>query len=134
MNSETKNCQNCKKDFTIETNDFNFYKKIDVPAPTFCPECREQRRMAHRNIDFFLRKCDLCNENSISIWHPNIKGYKFYCNECWNSDKWNSLDYGMEFDFNKSFFEQYEELYKKVPKHISNSFFQLRSDYVINAH
>jgi len=45
MKSETKNCQNCKKDFTIEPEDFNFYEKIKVPPPTFCPECRLQRRI-----------------------------------------------------------------------------------------
>lgn len=27
MNSETKQCQNCKKDFTIEPDDFAFYEK-----------------------------------------------------------------------------------------------------------
>ncbi len=35
MESQTKNCQNCKKDFIIEPEDFNFYEKIKVPAPTF---------------------------------------------------------------------------------------------------
>jgi hypothetical protein len=33
-------CQNCKKDFTIELDDFRFYEKIKVPPPTFCPEYR----------------------------------------------------------------------------------------------
>lgn len=28
MNSETKNCQNCKSDFIIEPDDFSFYEKI----------------------------------------------------------------------------------------------------------
>lgn len=36
---ETKTCQNCKTRFTIEPEDFVFYEKIGVPAPTFCPEC-----------------------------------------------------------------------------------------------
>lgn len=34
-------CQNCKTKFTIEPVDFEFYKKIGVPEPTFCLECRE---------------------------------------------------------------------------------------------
>lgn len=33
--SETKICQNCKKDFTIDPEDFKFYEKIKVPSPTF---------------------------------------------------------------------------------------------------
>jgi hypothetical protein len=50
MKTETKTCQNCKKDFTIESEDFNFYEKIKVPPPTFCPECRIIRRMLWRNF------------------------------------------------------------------------------------
>ena len=30
---EKRNCQNCKKDFTIETEDFSYYEKIKVPVP-----------------------------------------------------------------------------------------------------
>ena len=46
---ENKTCQCCKQDFTIEPEDFDFYEKIKVPAPTFCPDCRMQRRFAWRN-------------------------------------------------------------------------------------
>jgi len=68
MKSETRQCQNCKKDFTIETEDFNFYEKIGVPAPKFCPECRLIRRLAWRNdLTFYNRSCDLCGEKIISI-------------------------------------------------------------------
>ncbi|KKQ23775.1 MAG: hypothetical protein A3G45_02270 [Candidatus Staskawiczbacteria bacterium RIFCSPLOWO2_12_FULL_37_15] len=38
--AEIKNCQNCKKDFTIEPDDFAFYEKIKVPPPVNCPRCR----------------------------------------------------------------------------------------------
>ena len=44
MQSETKTCQNCKQDFIIESEDFNFYEKIKVPAPTLCPECSNATR------------------------------------------------------------------------------------------
>ena len=64
MQSETKQCQNCKNDFTIEPDDFGFYEKMQVPAPTFCPDCRAQRRFAFRNErNFYKRECDLCNIN-----------------------------------------------------------------------
>jgi len=46
---ETKTCQNCKIEFVIEKEDFNFYEKIKVPPPTWCPECRMIRRMTWRN-------------------------------------------------------------------------------------
>lgn len=63
MKQETKNCQNCKKDFIIESDDFSFYEKIQVPPPTFCPECRLVRRLVTRNErTLYKRKCDLCEE------------------------------------------------------------------------
>ncbi|MCX6721782.1 MAG: zinc-ribbon domain containing protein [Candidatus Staskawiczbacteria bacterium] len=40
MNQETKKCQNCKKDFVIETDDFTFYEKMGVQPPVSCPDCR----------------------------------------------------------------------------------------------
>lgn len=38
-----------------------------------------------------------------------------YCRECWWSDKWDPCDYGKDFDFERSFFEQLDELIKTVP-------------------
>jgi hypothetical protein len=37
---EIKSCQNCKQDFTIESEDFEFYTKIKVPPPTFAQSVR----------------------------------------------------------------------------------------------
>src|SRR3990167_4454590 len=100
MNSETKthsqssvseNCQNCKKDFVIEPDDFDFYEKMKVPAPTFCPDCRLQRRLSFRNERMlYKRACDLCGKQVISAYRPE-NGYNMYCQECWWSDKWNPL-------------------------------------------
>jgi len=42
--------------------------------------------------------------------------YTIYCRDCWWSDKWDALNYGREFDFNRPFFEQFYELLKAVPK------------------
>lgn len=118
MNSETKECQNCKKDFIIEPEDFNFYKKIDVPAPTFCVECREQRRIAFRNERaLYKRKCDLCSKEVVSRVSPD-KPYKMYCKDCWWSDRWDSLEYRQDYDFSRSFFEQFNELLLSTP-HVS---------------
>jgi tRNA(Ile)-lysidine synthase TilS/MesJ len=49
MKPETKNCQNCKKDFVIEQEDFNFYERIKVPPPTWCSQCRTIRRFVCSN-------------------------------------------------------------------------------------
>lgn len=106
QNSQSVICQNCKTEFTIEPEDFEFYEKIQVPPPTFCPECRMARKMMFRNERvLYKRKCNLCKENIISIYHPK-SSYTVYCNKCWWSDKWDSMNYGKNYDFKKSFFEQ----------------------------
>ena len=41
-----------------------------------------------------------------------------YCKDCWWSDQWSPYTYGKEYDFSRSFFEQWNELFISVP-HIS---------------
>ena len=66
LKSENRICQNCKCDFTIEPDDFGFYEKIKVPPPTFCFECRLQRKMVRRNErTLYKRICDLCKKEII---------------------------------------------------------------------
>lgn len=116
MKNETKNCQNCKKDFTIEVEDFSFYEKIKVSPPTWCPKCRQQRRYAWRNErTLYRRNCDLCKKSTVTIYSPN-KPHKVYCNDCWWSDDWDPSSYGQDFDFSRPFFEQFHELQLKVPR------------------
>ncbi len=115
MNSETKICQNCKEEFIIESEDSNFYKKINVPPPTWCPECRMIRRFMIRNErSLYGGNCDNCGKRVISMYHSG-KEFPVYCNECWWGDSWEGTVYGREYDFSKPFFEQFRELYKKVP-------------------
>ena len=112
---ETKNCQNCKQHFTIEPEDFDFYKKIDVPPPTFCPECRLIRRLAWRNErSFFHNVCKRCGKEVISVY-PNDSGITVYCRPCWWSDEWDGLEYGVDFDPSRPFLLQLKDILHKVP-------------------
>ncbi len=116
MENETRNCQNCKKDFVIDSEDFNFYEKIKVPLPTFCPECRLIRRMMATNERFlYKRKCDLSGEEIFAMYPGDTK-FPVYCTDEWYSDKWDPYQYGMEYDFSRTFFEQFLELQNKVPR------------------
>ena len=115
IKSETKQCQNCKKEFVIEPEDFNFYEKMKVPTPTFCPECRFQRRIMFRNERvLYKRKCDLCSKDMVTIFSPESK-LIVYCSACWWSDKWDDGEYFLEYDSARPFFEQMIELQKKTP-------------------
>src|SRR3989338_11187730 len=116
MESETKNCQSCKKDFVIEPDDFGFYEKMKVPPPTFCPDCRLIRRLTFRNERaLYKRKCDLCGKDEILMFSPESP-YKTYCFSCWWSDSWDATTYSRDYDFSKSFFEQFRELLLSVPR------------------
>ena len=107
MNLETKNCQNCKKEFVIEPDDFAFYEKIKVPAPTFCPDCRMQRRFAWRNErTLYKRKSDAPGSQGeiFSIFSPD-SDQTVYDHKTWWGDSWDAIYYGQNIDFNKPFFD-----------------------------
>ena len=115
MKSEDKICQNCHKSFTIEPDDFDFYEKIKVPPPTWCPECRLIRRLAYREERALYKdKCDKCGEDVVSLFAPGTP-FTVYCQTCWWSDDWDATEYGRDYNFSKPFFQQLHELQKVVP-------------------
>ncbi|MCF7833734.1 MAG: hypothetical protein K9L98_00425 [Candidatus Pacebacteria bacterium] len=61
-------------------------------------------------------------------------GYVIYCNSCYESDSWDKKSYFVNYDENRPFFDQFQELFKKTPKaslYISKaSGINLNSDYV----
>jgi hypothetical protein len=114
--NENKICQNCKKGFTIEPDDFGFYEKIGVLLPKICPECRAQLRLCFRNERcFYKRKCDNCKKDTISTFSPN-KDYPVWCPECWWSDDLDAKKFRVDYSPDKSFFEQWNKLWNNVPK------------------
>jgi len=116
MEQKIKNCKKCEAQFSIEKEDEDFYSKMNVPHPTLCPTCRMQRKMCFRNErTLYKAKCAFSNQDMLSVYPPTTK-YIVYEQKIWWSDKWNALDYGVDFDFNRPFFEQFEELCLKVPK------------------
>lgn len=115
MQSENRVCKNCSTSFTIEPDDFGFYEKMQVPPPTWCPECRLIRRLARRNErSFHRRTCEKCNKQIISVWAED-SGIHAYCQPCWWSDSWDGMDYGVDYDPSRPFLEQLDELFHRVP-------------------
>lgn len=116
MKDETKICQSCQKDFTIEAEDFNFYEKIKVPPPSWCPECRRMRRFIQTNETvLYKRKCDFIGKDIFSMYEASAP-FPVYETDIWYGDEWDPYEYGMDFDENKPFFEQILELQSKVPR------------------
>ena len=130
--NQTKNCQNCKQDFVIDSADQEFYKKISVPPPTFCWLCRAQRRMAWRNERFlFKRKSDYSGRDIFAAFAPDSP-VKVYEKDVWLSDMWDPMTYGKDFDPTRPFFEQFKELLHSVPLKNLNVLNGVNSDYVNN--
>lgn len=119
-----KSCESCRGTFDIEPQDSLFYEKISpllqgktiqIPAPRFCPECRQQRRLSYRNErNFYHRQCDLSGEVILSTYAPGTQ-LKVYNHRDWHGDSWDPFDYGQDFDFSRPFFEQFFELHNRVP-------------------
>ncbi|MBP6084810.1 hypothetical protein KA517_01060 [Candidatus Gracilibacteria bacterium] len=120
-----KTCYQCKESFLIEEADLAFYQKVSpvfggktflVPPPTRCPLCREQSRLVWRNEHkLYSRKCDLTGKEIISV-HASDKDYPVYSGDAWWSDAWDACSYGREFNFTKTFFEQFKTLVEQVPR------------------
>ncbi len=130
MNPKSNVCENCKKEFNIDADDFSFYEKMKVPAPTWCPECRMVRRLVWRNErNLFRRKDAHTGEDSFSGF-PAEANLNTYENNYWHGDEWDPLSYGMDYDFSKPFFEQFHNLLSQVPLPAKSSAgFMIDSDY-----
>ena len=134
-----KTCVSCGSSFEITSEDLRFLAKLSpevggkrfpIPPPTHCIDCRQRRRLTFRNERcLYRRPCDLCKREIISIYRTGTD-YTVYCPECFWSDQWDSLLFGRQVDFQRPFFEQFQELQKAVPRialHVVNN---ENSDYI----
>ncbi len=128
-----KNCQTCKKNFEIRQEDITFYEQVKTAPPLYCPDCRMARRLVFRNErTFYKRLCDLCKKDMISLYEDKSP-FLVYCHECWWSDNWDPKSSAQDYDPNKTFFEQFGELQKKVPRIGLMVLNNVRSEYTNGA-
>ncbi|MBT4917665.1 hypothetical protein HN709_02835 [Candidatus Peregrinibacteria bacterium] len=119
-----KECSRCSSGFEVTDDDLKFYQKvspvvdgvrIEIPSPTLCPECRFKDRLCFRNQStMYRRKCDKTGKDIISMYKEDAP-FPVVFHEEWYKDDWDARNYGRDFDFSKSFFEQFLELRNEVP-------------------
>lgn len=119
-----KACKKCGNTFEVTDSDLQFYdqvspeftgKKYPIPSPAHCPECRERKRMIWRNESaLYKRTCDKTGKKIVSCF-PKDSPYTVYNQEAFWSDDWDPRDFGRDIDFNRPFFEQFNELLHAVP-------------------
>ena len=128
-----KQCQNCKKEFKIESEDFSFYEKMQVPPPTFCHLCRAQRRLTYRNERKLFRVKDVFTGEDIFSLYPQESGKKVTTREQWFGDSWDATEHAREYNFSETFFKQFFELEKQIPIYNLNTTFLVNSPYSGNS-
>lgn len=129
MNPETRTCQSCKSQFVIDTADFDFYEKIKVPPPTWCPDCRMRRRLSFRNERKVWMRPDATTGNFMFSGMPPRLTVPVYTAEFWRSDAWDPGEYARDYDFSRPFFEQFRELWYSVPWPGQSTLANVNSEY-----
>ncbi len=113
--AKTELCKSCGASFAIEAEDVDFYSKLQVPPPTWCPECRMARRFMWRNErNLYRGKCALTGKDIITCFAPD-SGIVVYDRDVWWSDAWDPMKFGQEYDFKTAFFAQFQKLLGRVP-------------------
>lgn len=133
MEQETRNCQNCKTDFVIEPEDLNFYKKIDVPPPTWCPGCRMQRRMSWRNERNLYKRMDNRTGQKVFSWLSDTAPFKVWEYKDWITDLFDASEYARDIDWSRPFLAQLGKLIREVPWLSRPGLNLVNSDYSMNA-
>ncbi|MBI4835631.1 MAG: hypothetical protein HY817_00050 [Candidatus Abawacabacteria bacterium] len=108
-------CKTTGKSFTISDREANYCKERGMQLPKQQPLERWRQIASFRNrINLFNTTCALTGRPILSCVPPD-RGFTVYDLAAWSGDNWNPLVYGQEYDPNRPFFEQFNELLHKVP-------------------
>ncbi len=112
----TQTCRLTGKPFVVSEWEQDFLRRMQMPVPTLCPEERQRKRLANRNErSLYQRTCDHCKKNIVALY-PAGTAFPVYCGDCFWGDSWDGRDHGQTYDLNRPFFEQFKELFTKVPR------------------
>ena len=80
---EILSCQTCSKQYKIQKAELKFYRKMNLPIPRKCPDCRHADRMKLRNPrKLWKRNCDKCLKEIQTTFAPE-RPEKVYCEACY---------------------------------------------------
>lgn len=83
ITKEILNCAVCTKNFKIVLPELNFYKKMALPPPQKCPECRHKKRRSLRNPrKLWTRTCTECGSAIKTTFAPE-RPEKVCCEKCY---------------------------------------------------
>lgn len=127
MGAMSMECISCGKYFEVSNFEREHLSKVSpfiasrvfplpLPLPKQCPQCREQQRMAWRNErHLFARTCNITGKRLLSAYTPQAPMPIYLASEWW-SERHEPERYNQQVDFNRSLFEQLQELRSRVPR------------------
>ena len=88
LTKEILSCESCNKNYRFINSEILFYKRMKLPLPTKCFNCRHEARMKSRNPrSLWNSKCDKCSQNIKTSYNiENQKKYKIYCEKCYQQE------------------------------------------------
>ena len=101
--------------FAISDYEQEYCRKFDVPLPVIAPLMRLRRMAVFRNRSYLFHSVcaesgkkilsSIAPERALTVWDRDI----------WESDRFDPMAAGRDYDFSKPFFTQFEELFRQVP-------------------
>jgi hypothetical protein len=87
--SHEGNCvHQCTKAFKITQNEFDFYKRLSIPLPRLCYNCRYCERISKRNpTKLWGRKCQCAGQTSSNGIYNNTRTHEHNSSDCPNEFK-----------------------------------------------
>ncbi|MBI2464122.1 hypothetical protein HYV57_04145 [Candidatus Peregrinibacteria bacterium] len=83
ITSEILSCRDCGRNYRIIPQELAFYRKLSLPIPRKCSNCRHKERMqfrAQRHI--WKRMCFKCGREMETTYSPD-RSEKVYCESCY---------------------------------------------------
>ncbi len=76
-------CEDCGRNYKIINKELSFYRKLELPIPLKCSDCRHKKRMRFKNArHFWNRSCKKCGADIQSTYSPE-RPEKVYCEQCY---------------------------------------------------
>ncbi len=127
--TENKICEHCNHDFTITEGELSAYKKVGIELPTLCFFCRVKLHFSYWVFGKFRKgKSDLSGDSLITVLAEKNR-YPVYTLHEWHSDKWDAMDYGVDYNPDLPFFKQIQDLQEKVPRPHQNGANNTKCDW-----
>jgi len=124
-----KLCEYCKEEFVITDIELSLSKKINLEISTICSSCLLKQQLSFWLFGKFRKgKSDLSGESLITVLSDKNR-YPIYTSHEWFSDKWEALDYGMNYNSNESFFSQLQKLQEQIPHPHQNGANNINCEY-----